>query len=189
VAAPDLLGIGETKNTSGSYLEHVVDYASVLIGRSVVGIQAGDVVRVVNYLKTLNNVKKEGIVAVAIGEMCPTLLHAAAFDSSISNIALLGSPISYRSIVMNKFYKVNFSCCVAGALTAYDLPDLLGCIAPRKVLMSDIKDQMMESAPDELINRELAFPRSVYSYKNVSNNLRILSSSENLGSLVEWCFE
>ncbi|MGW8181531.1 MAG: alpha/beta hydrolase family protein, partial [bacterium] len=46
VAAPDLLGIGETAPET----PYAVRYAAVLIGRSLVGIQAGDIVRVVRFL-------------------------------------------------------------------------------------------------------------------------------------------
>ena len=189
VAAPDLIGIGETENKIGRYKEHVVDYTTVLIGRSLVGIRAGDVVRTVNFLKTVSNVNSKEISAVSFGELGPVLLHAAAFDKSIKRTILINSPVSYRSVVMNEFYKVKFSSTVAGALTAYDLPDLIGCIAPRKVVLAGLKDQMLESASVELIEQELAFPRTVYSHKEASENLKITSSYESLNSIVEWCFE
>ena len=50
VAAADVLGIGETKNTAAR--GYTDGYTAVLIGRSMVGIRAGDIVRVVNYLKS-----------------------------------------------------------------------------------------------------------------------------------------
>src|SRR6185503_6379137 len=50
VAAADVLGIGETKNTAGR--GHTDGYTAVLIGRSIVGIRAGDIVRVVSYLRS-----------------------------------------------------------------------------------------------------------------------------------------
>ena len=56
------------------------------------------------------------------------------------------------------------------------------------VVLADLKDQMLESASTELINQELGFPRSVYSYKGVSDNLRIMPSFEDLGEIIDWCF-
>ncbi len=147
VAVPDLLGIGETR-TDPAIRPLKDDMVGVLIGRSVVGIQAGDIVRTVNFLKTRDNVDEEKIGAFAFDEMCLPLIHAAAFDESIKNIGLSGSLISYRSVVMNQSYKVDiikrsedywhpievdFASGIAGVLTAYDLPDLIGSIAPRKV--------------------------------------------------------
>ncbi|MFC1558406.1 hypothetical protein ACFL40_03525, partial [candidate division KSB1 bacterium] len=171
---------------------------AVLTGRSVVGIQAGDINAVVNFLKTRTDVLKEKIGAVTFGEVCPALLHAAAFNTSINKIALLNPLISYRSIVMNEIYKVgrikhrthnylinNFSFAVAGALTVYDLPDLVGCIAPRKVVLAGLKDQMLEPASTGLVEQELAFPRRAYSLKNVSDNLDVLESYKNIDVIIE----
>jgi hypothetical protein len=121
--------------------------------------------------------------------MGTVLLHAAAFDRSIKHIVLLGSPLSYKSIVCNKYYEIKFSCAVAGALTAYDLPDLIGCISPEKVVLVDSKDHMLKPASQELITKELELPRTVYSQKNASGNLRVLPSPENPGQLFKWCFE
>jgi len=181
VAAPDVIGTGETAGRSN---------VAMLIGRSIVGIQAGDVVRVANFLKSRKDVDINKIGAIAFDEICPTLLHAAVIDKSINSISLIGSLISYRSIVMNKFYDDSFSnYAVAGALTAYDLPDLIACMAPRKIALVDLKDQMKQPASKELIDEELLFPHSVYSLKNVTKNLNILPSVEDIGSVVGWCFE
>jgi cephalosporin-C deacetylase-like acetyl esterase len=189
VAAPDLFGTGETQNKFRANDPVIEDYSAILIGRSLVGIQAGDVSRVVNYLKSRDDVEKDKIAAVAKGEMGPVLLHSAAFDRSIKHVLLLGSPLSYKSIVLNKFYEIKFSCTVAGALTVYDLPDLIGCISPGKVVLVESKDCLFKPAPQELINQELEFPRKVYSQKNASDNLRVLLSPEKPGQLLNWCFE
>jgi hypothetical protein len=149
-------------------------------------------------------VDKERIGAIGKDGMCLPLIHAAAFEPLISNVVLIGSLISYRSVAMNRFYRVgvseneggglwhpyeiDFSWGVGGVLTAYDLPDLIACIAPRKVAMSGPKDQMLEPASNELIDKEMEFPKAAYANKNVSSNLRISSSHQDLKSTIEWCF-
>ena len=192
VVLPDVIGIGETKfERPPSSDPGYPGYSAVLIGRSIVGINAGDIVRVVNMLKKWNDVEYGKIGAIAIDETCPALLHAAAFEPSISKIALLKPTMSYKTIVMNRFYKhsQSFIWGVAGALTAYDLPDLAGCIAPRKLILAELKDQMKNPASEELINEELLFPRTVYSFKGVPENLKVLSSSECLNCIVDSYFE
>lgn len=84
-------------------------YTGVLIGRSLVGIQAGDIVRVVNYLKLHTGVDPLQIVAVANKEMCLPLLHAAVFDPSIKSVILISPLISYRSIIMNRIHKIGLT--------------------------------------------------------------------------------
>jgi cephalosporin-C deacetylase-like acetyl esterase len=203
VAATDPIGVGETANTAARGITD--GYTAVIIGRSVVGIQAGDIVRTVSYLKSLSEVDSSRVGAIGIDEMCIPLLHAAAFDPSIKNITLIGSLISFRSVVMNRFYKigltareggglwhpneVDFSWGVAGVLTAYDLPDLIGCIAPRRVQLAGIKDQMLEPASEEVIKKDLEFPVSVYEAKKASENLRIVSVDTSPASLVDWSFK
>ena len=203
VAATDPIGVGETANTAARGITD--GYTAVIIGRSVVGLQAGDIVRTVNYLKSLNGVDTLNIGAIGINEMCIPLLHAAAFDASIKNITLIGSLISFRSVVMNRFYKigltpregggnwhpneVDFSWGVAGVLTAYDLPDLIGCIAPRRIQLAGTRDQMLEPASEELINKDMEFPVAVYAFKKASEYFRIVKSDTSPVSLVEWSFK
>jgi cephalosporin-C deacetylase-like acetyl esterase len=181
VAAPDLIGTGETAGNGN---------VAMLIGRSVVGIQAGDIVRVVNYLKSRNDIDTNKIGAIAFSKMCPVLLHAAAFEKSIHSVTLIGPLISYKTYVMNKYYDIDFcNNYVAGALTAYDLPDLIGCIAPRRICLADIKDQLNKNASTEQINEDLIFPRFVYSQKDASNNINIVTQSGNLNSIISLSFK
>lgn len=183
VAAPDLLGTGETEPET----LYAARYAAVLTGRSLVAIKAGDVVRVAKFLQSRDDVETAQIGAISFGVMGPPLLHAAAFDSSIKNVAIVDSLISYRSIVMNRFYEVDFSAFVAGTLTAYDLPDLVGCIAPRKIALIGLQDQMNRPASQQLISEELGFPRSAFASRGLSRNLRVLSD-ESIETTVDWCF-
>jgi len=202
VAAADVLGVGETTNTAARGFTD--GYTALLIGRSMVGIRAGDIVRVANYLKSQSDVDPQKIGAIAFDEMCLSLIQAAAFDSSIKNIILIRSLISYQSIVMNRFYKigitkrpvsdhwhpveVDFTWGIASVLTAYDLPDLIGSIAPRKIVLADLRDQMLEPASTELINKELEFPRAVYSSKKLSGNFKVIEKMDSLDSIVDWVF-
>ncbi len=206
VAAADVIGVGETKNTvANGQGKADAGYTALLTGRSVVALQAGDICRVVKFLQKRNDTDSSRIGAVGINEMCLPLIHAAAFDVSINNIALMGSTLSYASIAMNRIYKIglttieqggkhdpyeiDFAWGVAGVLKAYDLPDLIGCIAPRKVVMTGLKDHALNSASEDLIKQEMSFPLSVYSFMGIPGNLRITPSGENCGELVEWSFK
>ena len=51
------------------------------------------------------------------------------------------------------------------------------------------QNQMLEPASTESINKELEFPRAVYSFKHSPGNLRILEKIDNPGSVVDWAFE
>ena len=94
------------------------------------------------------------------------------------------------SLSVNASDEVNYSnSTVAGALTAYDLPDIIGCISPRKIALVELKDQMKKPASMELIDEELLFPRSAYSSKNVTENLKIIPYASDISTVVGWCLE
>ncbi|MBD3287306.1 xylan esterase [candidate division KSB1 bacterium] len=188
VAATDVIGIGETK---GDYdYPGRPGYGAVMIERSIVGIHAGDIVRVVNLLKTREDVVADQVGAVAYDELCPALLHAAAFEPTIEKTVLINAPVSYSDIVNHRLYKysLTFMWGVAGALTEYDLPDLAAAIAPRELLFAEPVNCMKEPAAKKLIDEELQFPKAVYLKKDVSDNLKISNWTveKNVDEIIAW---
>ena len=137
VAAPDLIGIGETENEARRLLEGCLrDNLTVLIDRSLVGIRSGDVIRTANFLKTVVSLTS---AVPAENSNFSVSAHAAAFDKSFKQIVLLDLPISYKSMVMNKFYEMKFfSCMVTETLAFYILP-ILSAVLPRGRLFSRFK--------------------------------------------------
>ena len=139
-----------------------------------------------------------------MGELCLPLIHAAAFENLLSGIALVRSPLSYQSIASNRFYKIgpiikdeqngrdpyelDFSWGVAGALTSYDLPDLVAAIAPRKILISDPRDHLFKPASLQLTEKEMSFPISVYALRKMPGNFKI-SGKEEISSMIDWFFQ
>src|SRR5690606_38632001 len=167
VLAPDLLEVGDMGPITLRGDSHIDNtsfntwYASMLIGRSIVGIQAGDVVRLVRLLHEDQMVKE--VYGLAEKETAPILVHAAAFEPLIKRVALIEPYSSYRSIVMNRFYQPRFIfSAVPGALTAYDLPYLLGSIAPRKLLMVGTTDGNGKVTNPSEIGRDLELIKAAY---------------------------
>jgi len=148
VLAPDLLNTGEMgsggfkgdSNFEGH--SYNIWFGSILIGRSIVGIQAGDTNRLVGYLQ-----EKQGatsIKGVAKGNMGAVLLHAAAFNPAISSVALIDPLMSYRDIVKNPQYDpASIEYTVAGALSQYDLPGLVEAMADRNPLLLQTKEMTL----------------------------------------------
>jgi hypothetical protein len=184
VLAPDMIGIGETGpgiysgDSSIDGVSYNIWYASMLIGRSIVGIRAADVVRLSRMLKRNNDITE--VYGVAKKEMATVLLHVAALDSSITHIALIEPYSSYAAIVMNSNYNPKYvHSLVPGALKSYDLPDLAGSLAPRKLLIIDTKDGSGSNADNIRINKDLDIIRTIYHYRNADRFLNIVSLKKN----------
>jgi len=192
VVAPDLVGMGELgpgEFKGDSYVDSVsynIWFAGILTGRSIVGIQAGDVVRIVNQLK------KEGvkeIYGLAKKQLSPVLLHAAAFDKDIIKVALIQPYSSYRAVVMDKDYHAGFlHSTVAGSIGVYDLPDLAASLAPKDLLIAGVTDAGGNSNNDAGIVNDLSVIKAAYR-RTVPNKLQIVSEgivSQLADQLKKW---
>ena len=191
VIAPDLLGIGETGPggfRGDSYLEGIsynLWFASVLTGRSIAGIRANDIVRLTQL--ALNKSGINEVYAFAREELAPELLHAAAFEPSIKRIALIEPYSSYGSIVMNRMYNPRFiHGSVPGALAKYDLPDLAGALAPRRLLLVNVGDAAVENTNQAEVDKDLYIVKNAYDFRNSSNSLLIRSGDNIYEFLNEW---
>jgi hypothetical protein len=194
VLAPDIIGTGELGPgvfKGDSYVDSVsynLWFASMLVGRSIVGIQVGDLVKLTNLLKTENNIKE--IYGVAKKEMSPLLLHAAAFDKDIKKVALLEPYSSYRSIVMNPQYEADFlHSTVPGAIGVYDLPDLAAFLAPGRLLMVGVTDGNGDNTNTEDVNKDLSVIKAAYQNKNANGELQIepaLQAGKLSDALKKW---
>jgi len=116
------------------------------------------------------------IFGIARQEMAPVLLHAAAFDKTITHVALVEPLVSYQSIVMNRFYNAKFiHNSIPGGLKAYDLPDLAATLAPRRLMIVNVTDQMGEVLAPENMTKELSIIRSAYQARSADEQLNIVS--------------
>lgn len=158
VLAPDLLNTGEMgsggfkgdSNFEGH--SYNIWFGSILIGRSVVGIQAGDANRLVNYLQAKQGATS--IKGVAKGNMGSVLLHAAAFNSAISGVALIDPLMSFDEMVKNPQYDpAAIEYTVAGALSEYDLPGLVEALADRNPLL--LQTQEKSTSGTNLLQEQL----------------------------------
>ena len=194
VLSPDLAGVGEMGQ--GDFkgdafiggISHNIWYSSILIGRSIAGLQAGDIARLVKVLEMKHGSNE--IFGIARKELASALLHSAAFIPKITRVALIEPLGSYRSLVMNRFYHSPFIAgAVPAALTAYDLPDLCASLAPRKLLMIHANNEMGETANPEEVTEDVSFIKNAYSQQQSEGHLTIVGGAGeiNLKALFsEW---
>ena len=172
VLAPDLLGVGELGRVNDSSA-----FLGVLMGRSIVGLRAADIVRCVQFLKRHRDIDGADIGAIARGNMSIPLLHAAAFEDSIRKIALIEPLVSFQSVVMNRYFNLEAGALVGNALTAYDLPDLAATLAPRQLAIIDAVDQLQKPARTELIDKSFEVVRRSYSARGAAGSLAIQTAT------------
>jgi hypothetical protein len=181
VLAPDLIGTGEMgpgEFKGDSYIDTVsynIWFAAMLNRRSIVGIQAGDVVRLTNQLKENNGVRE--IYGLAKTQFAPVLLHAAAFDKNITKVALIEPYTSYRSMAMSlKYHPAFLHSTVAGSVGVYDLVDLAASLAPKKLLLVGVTDGSGNNTNEADIDKDLSVVKAAYE-ANGKNGLQIVPAA------------
>ncbi len=178
VLAPDMIGTGEIGPGSfkgDSYLDSVsynVWFATVQIGKTIVGIQASDIIRLARFMKVDKGV--HAVYGFSRTEMAPALLHAAAFEKDIEKVVLIAPYSSYRSIVMNPIYRPTFlHSTVPGSIGEYDLPDLAASLAPRILLIIGATDGNGNNDQAHEIEKDMQLIRDAYQ-KKAASHLRII---------------
>jgi pimeloyl-ACP methyl ester carboxylesterase len=190
VVAPDLLGVGETDSQiDSSHSSVAAFYSAQLAGRSVVGIQAAGVVQLSSYCRVRPEVSKDRIALVGIGDLGPAALLAAALEPSVRALVLSGSPISFASLATHRFYEIEPNALIAGALTGFDLADLMANVAPRRLAIRSPVDHAGKGLDLEPIPSDLEFVTRVFEAKGVLDKVRVAPNEVSLVDLVDWSFE
>jgi dienelactone hydrolase len=184
VIAPDLLGVGEMAPTdfqSGTANPRAITwlwFGGLSVGRSIAGLRAADVVRLVRAIRTRPDILPGRVRGIAFGEAGSVLLHAAAFEPGISAVALIHPLVSYSNLVATRFYQPRFtSGGVAAMLTEYDLPDLAATLAPRPLLVLGAVDGAGRPLPPESVRAEWRRASARYSGVHRAPALQIVPSS------------
>lgn len=178
VMAPDIPGTGENRSETFkgdawfNGVSHNLWYLSMLTGRSITGILAGDIARLAAVINPPGS--KTRISGFARDEAGIVLLHAAAFTGAFEELILVDHLSSFSSIVLNRFYDHKYiPYTVPAALTAYDLPDLAVSLAPARLVITGMKDGNGERGDTESIRIAEETIKKGYLLKGAAEMLEI----------------
>ena len=112
---------------------YLLSLRAELVGRTLVGMRAEDIIRAVDLLYARPYSEPLAITVYAKGAYGVALLHAAVLDPRIARVVVEDMPASYRAIVDEPLHRNAPEIVVPGVLRHYDIPDLIKAIAPRPV--------------------------------------------------------
>lgn len=142
VVTVDLRGQGEsgTGNRDATLTDWKTFYLSYLLGKSLVGLRVEDALAAADfvafYQKKRDSPRKVHLVGV--GHAGIVALHAAALNPDLfASVTLKKTPRSWASVVRLKSPAGHLDSTVHGALTVYDLPDLVRLAGKDKVRFED----------------------------------------------------
>ena len=106
---------------------------AILVGKTMVGMQTGDVLAAFEWLAGRPDVAPKRISVIGKGNGGVLALYAAALEPRISRVACERSPASYMDIVRAKTHEGVTGIIVPGVLHDFDLPDVAVSLKPRSV--------------------------------------------------------
>lgn len=189
---PDIGEMGPGYLRGDTYIQGVSYnkwFAGILTGKSIVGLRAEDIVRINHFIK-VGLPRYQSTTAISVGVLGSELLHAAAFDQNIHKVCLIQPFLSYSNIALTRDYKPSYiHSVVPGAITKYDLPDLIGYLSPRKILMINPVEANGSKASELKTKETMLFPIKIHGGKNSSSSLNIKSNIDSkavAGQVLSW---
>ena len=190
VLSVDVRGAGETDPRTRSLLSPLTRYDAQQFrfdsyavraahsGATLLAMRANDVIRAMDYLAARKDLTGRPMMLVGEGLGGVWTLMAAAFDDRPAGVVCVGTVPSYKLIVESQTYATRDYFWINGALKDFDLPDLVGLIAPRSTLLLDPVDALLRPLAPERCREILAWPRSVYAVLSAPQSLRLAHTAE-----------
>ena len=129
---------------------------AMVVGKSLVGMRADDVIRSVNWLVAQPEVDPSAITLYGRAAEGMVALHAAALDPRIAHVVVENTLVSYRLALEAPLHRNLSDIVLPGVLLHYDVAALLQAISPRTVALVNPANALGAMARDQAVNQELA---------------------------------
>jgi hypothetical protein len=139
----------------GNY--YLLSLRARLVGKTIVGMRADDIIRAVDWLAAREDVDRNRIAAYGNGAHGVALLHAAALDPRIGRVFVENTLASYRLAVERPIHRNLPEVALPGVLTRYDIGDLLLAVSPRPVVFINPANSVGVTMREQDARRELGY--------------------------------
>jgi pimeloyl-ACP methyl ester carboxylesterase len=184
VYAVDLRGRGDSipRGPSGGPLFHDdpdalqqgYAWAGFALGKPVLGQRVWDLLRCLDYLQSRSDVDRNRIVGLGVGDAALAVLLAGVLDDRLHSVLLDGPTASYQSVVESKAYSLRFSWFLYGVLKHFDLPDLVGLMAPRTCWILNATSAEGETLAESALSSLYKNSTNVFRQLNAERQLRLM---------------
>jgi hypothetical protein len=137
-------GVPETPPAASSSLisDYELAFRAAVVGKTLLGMRAEDVMRAVDYLISRPDVDRTRIDGFGQGTLGVVMLHAAILDDRIQRIFLQETLALYRMAVERPIHRNIHEQSPARVLRKYDLDDLLAALSPRRITIINPVDAL-----------------------------------------------
>ena len=149
-------------------------WASFTLGKPVIGQRVWDCLRSLDYLESRPDVDGKRIHGLGEHGAAIALLLAGAMDERLSSLMLDSTVAAYRSIVESNAYSLALPWFTYGILKHFDLPDIVGTLAPRPCWLLNATSAEGESWPETKLSAIYRNALQAYRQSGATEGLRLL---------------
>jgi cephalosporin-C deacetylase-like acetyl esterase len=158
----------------GDKMQEDYAWASLSLGKPVLGQRVWDCLRSLDYLKSRPDVAQDRIYGYGNRGAAIALLMAGVLDANLRSLMLDSSIASYRSLVESPAYSLQLPWFLYGILQHFDLPDLVGALAPRPCWLLNSTDASGEILPESGLADIFHNSRAAYKGSGAVEGLQLL---------------
>ncbi len=197
VCAIDLRGFGITGPrfpTAGpgfygdEQLENGYAWATLTLGRPVLGQRVWDVLRSLDYLETRPDVDRSQIRVLGVREAGLAAMLSTVLDDRPRANLLDRTLATFRSVVESEDYALPLSWFAFGFLREFDLPDLVATLAPRPCWVLNASGAQGDTIPESSLQLIYKTAVNAYSRSAAQEALRFLvrPDQERVAVIAKW---
>ncbi len=133
VATLQMRGADGTEDIKNALVgdENLLSLRALMVGHTLPGLRIDDTIHAMDWLSQA--FKGTPVTIDGVGGMAPVALQAAALDERITAVRVENAALSWRDAVARPIARDLPVNAIPGVLEAYDLPDVIAAIGPRRV--------------------------------------------------------
>ena len=163
----------------GQNLQESYAWACFTLGKPVLGQRVWDCLRCLDYLESRPDVDRNRILGIGEHGAAVAMLMAGALDDRLRSLMLDSMVASYRSIVESSNYSLALTWFLYGVLKHFDLPDLVGALAPRRCWLLNTTNEQAERLAESEVSKIYQDALDAFERNTADGELRILVQSDS----------
>jgi cephalosporin-C deacetylase-like acetyl esterase len=193
VCTVDLRGLGDSiprLPASGPVFYHSQNlqesyaWACFTLGKPVLGQRVWDCLRCLDYLESRPDVDRNRIHGIGEHAAAVAMLMAGVLDDRLRSLMLDSMVASYRSMVESTSYSLALTWFLYGVLKHFDLPDLVGALAPRRCWLLNATNAQAERLAETELSEIYADALDTFKRNKAGGELRILVQPDSHKQIV-----
>ncbi len=154
-------------------------WAFFTLGKPVLGQRVWDFLRCLDYLQSRRDVDQSRIRGLGERGAALAVLLSGVLDDRLQSVLLDRPLATYQSVVESEAYSLDLSWFLYNVLNHFDIPDLIGSLAPRPCWILNAADSGGETLPESEVLARYTRAIEMFTKSDAHRQLRFIVCPED----------